>query len=194
MGENAKTDTTDKNQITDKTDSPKETEWQEVHILEDLICMKIPADWVKPPEEWIRKRFSSKRPPQEIFMTPTGECILTCNLLKKRLEEKQVETALMEIQKQIEHVYPESIRERVSTFKTVSGVGKCFSFVTGGINGDSYHYMFLVSVNGNMMFGSCHFPAERVHGEKQVFREIGRSMEVIKKEKEKKMGYGRSIW
>ena len=57
MGENAKTDTTDKNQITDKTDSPKETEWQEVHILEDLICMKTPADWVKPPEEWIKEIF-----------------------------------------------------------------------------------------------------------------------------------------
>lgn len=195
--------------------SMEESGWKEVYSLGGRISMKIPTGWERPSEEWIEKRFPYSQKPQEIFTdtVPTGQGfteqdsmgrimeekteggrILTCNLLEEQLQKKQIWDAVSDIQKNIDHVYPGSIRDRAKTIKTMAGVTGYFSFVTGGIRQESCHYMFLLPVGDSMVLGSYHFPAEWGQEEKKLFVDIIKSMKVIQEEGGGKKGYGRNIW
>lgn len=176
-----------------KENSRKDSEWKEVYGLEDRICMKIPTDWEKPSEKWIGGKFPYNQKPQEILTDPMGEQILTYNLLEEQLQEEQVKPAILEIQKNISHVYPDSIREQAKVTKTASGNAGYFSFVTGGIEGDNGHYIFLLPVCGDMMLGSYHFPAGQMQEARRLFGKISGSIRVIKTEGMEKRGYGKHI-
>lgn len=176
-----------------KENSRKDPGWKEVYGLGDRICMKIPTDWERPSEKWIGGKFPYSQKPQEILTDPMGEQILTYNLLEEQLQEEQVKTVILEIQKNISHVYPDSIREQAKVIKTATGNAGYFSFVTGGTDGDNGHYMFLLPVCGDMMFGSYHFPAGQMPEAGRLFRKISGSIRVIKTEGMEKKGYGKYI-
>lgn len=149
----------------------KEFKWQD-------MCLMLPEDWKSPSEELTKKKFPYQQKPQEIFVNPEESRILTLNMLEKPLHEKQVYPAILEIQRMINHIYPESIRERARILKTGAGIIGWFSFVTGGLKSDDCHSMFVIPVDGRMMFGSYHFPIEELEEERTFFLNIMKSIEI----------------
>lgn len=163
--------------------SGEELKWQKVQGLEEQICIKIPKNWKRPTKEVVIKKFPYREKPQEIFISPEGKRILTYNLLERQLQGKQVYPAILGLQRMISRIYPESVVEQAKVLRTTAGsVGSC-SFLTGGMNGDGYHYMFVLPVYERMMLGSYHFPAEWLSEERLLFLNIVRSIEIKEKDK-----------
>lgn len=132
--------------------------WQEADCLAGRLRLRIPEEYGRPSEEWMAVHFPAGPGPQEVYCSPEGNGILTCNLLDKPLQEEQVYPAAREIQWLIGRLYPESIRVTAREFRTDACRIGWFAFVTGGIREDSIHCMFILPLEDNMMFGSWHFP------------------------------------
>ena len=115
-------------------------------------------EYGRPSDEWMAVHFPAVPRPQEVYSSPEGNGILTCNLLDKPLREEQVYPAVREIQWLIGRLYPESIRVTAREFRTDACRIGWFAFVTGGTREDSMHCMFVLPLEDNMMFGSWHFP------------------------------------
>lgn len=144
------------------------------------MTLKIPKNWEKPSETLAARRFPYRLKPQEIFVSPEQSSILTFNLLEKQLLDKQVYAAVTEIQKMINRIFPESIREQSSIMKTKMETIGWFSFVTGGTRSDNCHHMFTMSVNNRMMIGSYHFALECIREERALFLNILKTIEINK--------------
>ena len=135
--------------------------WQEVCCLAGRLQLRIPEEYGRPSDEWMALHFPAVPRPQEVYSSPEGNGILTCNLLDKPLREEQVYPAVREIQWLIGRLYPESIRVTAREFRTDACRIGWFAFVTGGTREDSMHCMFVLPLEDNMMFGSWHFPGNR---------------------------------
>ncbi len=146
--------------------------WQEIHCLEEQVLLKLPKDWKKPEKEVIAKKFPYNSKPQEIYMDLDGRKMITFNLLENQLRETQVYPAIREMERLINHLYPESIRKTARLFKVNAGVSGRFLFITGGMEYDTAHCMFILPVNEKMMLGSYHFPLENREEEEGVLSEI----------------------
>ncbi len=114
-------------------------------------------------------------------MSPEGNHIFTVNLLDKRLQEKEIYSAIWEMKKFICQMHPQSIQDPPIRIKTPEGTVGWFSFLTGGIEGDELHMMFLMSIQEKMMLGSYHFPEKEKREERKRFIKI---VEEIREEKE----------
>lgn len=150
--------------------------WQELSCLAGRIQLKLPENYMKPSDEVLTVKFPVSPRPQEIYINPEGNRIITFNLLDKPLQEMQVYPAIKEMQRLISHAYPESIRLWAKELKADAGIIGWFAFVKGGIKEDSMHCMFILPVNDNMMLGSYHFPAEGMEEDRRVFVEILKSI------------------
>ena len=157
--------------------------WQEIHCLEEQVLLKLPKDWKKPEKEVIAKKFPYNSKPQEIYMDLDGRKMITFNLLEKQLRETQVYPAIREMERLINHLYPESIRKTARLFKVNAGVSGRFLFITGGMEYDTAHCMFILPVNEKMMLGSYHFPEENIKEDEGVLLEILKSIRVKDREK-----------
>lgn len=143
--------------------------WKEILCLDEKIYLMLPDDWIRPSDEIIAKKFPYRQKPQEIFVSLDAHCILTLNLLEKTLQEKQVYPAILEIQRVIGHIYPESVMEPSTLFQAKAGKVGYFLFMTGGMEYNNFHYMFVLPIDGNMMMGSYHFPESQTREESLVF-------------------------
>lgn len=152
--------------------------WKEIPCLREQAYVKLPEDWIRPSSETVAIKFPYRQKPQEIFANPDTYHIITLNILEKALQERQIYPAILEIQKLISHMYPESVRESTRLFRTESGIAGYFSFITGGLECDSCHYMFVLPIRGKMMLGSSHFPEYQVKEEKLIFFEVLKSIKV----------------
>lgn len=152
--------------------------WQEVSCLAGRMHLRIPEDYRKPSNEVAAVKFPITPRPQEIYINPEGNKILTFNLLDKPLQEQQVYPAVLEMQRVISHVYPESVRARAKEIKTDAGTMGWFAFVTGGIKEDSMHCMFIMPLDDNMMLGSYHFPEEQMEENRKMFMQMLRSIQL----------------
>lgn len=150
----------------------KDMPWQKITCLNGKICLHIPKHWKSPAEERVSKRFPYYQKPQEVFMSPEGSQIFTVNLLDKPLKEKEIYSAIWEIQRLINWIYPESIQDSSIRMKTKIGTAGWFSFLTGGIEGDLFHMMFVMSIQEKMLFGSYHFSEEEKREERKIFKKI----------------------
>lgn len=150
--------------------------WKEILCLDEQIYMKLPEDWDRPSGETIATKFPYGKKPQEIFANPDTYHIITLNILEKSLQENQIYLAILEIQRLISHMYPESIRESAKLYSTESGIAGYFSFITGGLECDSCHYMFVLPIKGKMMLGSSHFPEQQTKEERLIFFEVLKSI------------------
>lgn len=146
--------------------------WKETLCLDEKIYLILPDDWIRPSEETVAKKFPYRQKPQEIFASLDTHCILTFNLLEKPLQEKQVYPAILEIQRVIGHIYPESVLESSTLFQAKTGKAGYFSFITGGMECNNCHYMFVLPIDGKMMLGSYHFPESQTREESPVFFEV----------------------
>lgn len=155
-----------------------ENGWRGKSCLGRRMQIALPEDLKEPSAELLEKRFPYEQKPQEVYMNSDGRKIITFNLLEKRLKENQIYAAVGEIQKMINHIYPESIRERTRSINTGSGRIGWFSYITGGVAEDNYHIMFLLPIDEKMMFGSYHFPLGQLEDEKKTFLDIITSIEV----------------
>lgn len=152
--------------------------WQAVSCLADKMHLRIPEEYRKPSDEVAAVKFPISPRPQEIYINPKGNKILTFNLLDKPLQEQQVYPAILEMQRVISHVYPESIRAQAKEINTDAGTIGWFAFVTGGIKEDSMHCMFILPLDDNMMLGSYHFPAEQMEENRKIFMQMLRSIQL----------------
>lgn len=150
--------------------------WKEIPCLGEQAYIKLPEDWDRLSSETAAIKFPYSQKPQEIFANPDTYHIITLNILGKALQERQTYPAILEIQRLISHMYPESIREFSRLFRTESGKAGCFSFITGGLECDSCHYMFVLPIRGKMMLGSSHFPEHQIEEERQIFFEALKSI------------------
>lgn len=150
--------------------------WKEIPCLDEQVYVKLPEDWIRPSGETVAIKFPYRQKPQEIFADPDTYHIITLNILGKALQERQTYPAILEIQRLISHMYPESIRENSRLLRTESGMAGYFSFITGGLECDSCHYMFVLPIRGKMMLGSSHFPKDRTEEERQIFFEVLKSI------------------
>lgn len=142
---------------------------RETAILEGRLLLAFPEGFGRMQEEAVRRRFPYAGIPQEIFSDAEGRRIFTCSILEKPLRDGQVYPALMGIQRIINRAFPESLREQARTFRLAAGtVGWCM-FLTGGMECDDCHCMFLLPADGRMVFGSYHFPAEEEKRERVNF-------------------------
>lgn len=146
--------------------------WKEILCLDERANLMLPDDWNRPTSEIVEKIFPYKQKPQEIFVSLDLQHILTLNILEKVLQEEQVYPALLEIQRLIVHMYPESIRETSTLIKTEAGIAGYFSFITGGIKYDNCRYMFVLPIRGKMMMGSYHFPDNLSKENRLIFFEV----------------------
>ena len=160
-------------------ENKEEMKWQERSCLKGLICLKLPEYLEKQAEEKESKIFPYLQKPQEIFMDEEGGRIITFNLLDKQLEENQIHAAAGEMQRIINHIYPESIRIHTRYAINTAGVLGWFAFVTGGLTEDHYHIMFLMSLSRQMMLGSYHFPAGQEKEERVNFQGIIQSIQIM---------------
>lgn len=174
----------------------EETRWETVVCLNGQLEIQLPGGFEAVTGKEVEKKFPYGQGPQEIYMDHTGEKIITFNLLDKALEEKQVYSAVREIQVLIGHLYPESIRQQAGCIRAKEETAGWFSFATGGLTEDCIHILFVLSLEGKMMFGSYHFPAGDEAEERKTFQKIIRSAAVKKKKQEKAGGWyvGGNIW
>lgn len=142
------------------------------------ISLEIPEDWNLLPDEMAAEKFPYRTKPQEIYASQDAGQIITFNILEKSLVEKQVYAAIWEMQRLINRMYPESIRDAAKTIRIKAGMAGYFSFLTGGIQYDSGHCMFILPVHEKMMMGSYHFPAEDYKKDMAVFWEMLKSLKV----------------
>ena len=175
-------------------DDIKKAKWQEINCLEDEVILKLPEDWNRPKDEVIAKKFPYISKPQEIFADLQGKKIITFNLLDKQLVDEQVYPAIKEMQRLINRLYPEGIRKEAGLFKVEAGIGMSgrFMFITGGMEYDTAHCMFILPVNERMMFGSYHFPFEEIAEEEAVLLDILRSICVISSTEDEAENYERT--
>lgn len=159
--------------------------WEEISSLNGRVILRLPEQLKEQPYEKVEERFPYHSKPQEVRMDEDGKTIFTLNLLEKQLEEGQIQAAVREIQRMITHIYPESIRNCARSMKIEAGMTGWFSFVTGGLADDNYHIMFIMSVLGQMMFGSYHFPAGQEKEEKENILEILRSIRITETNRDK---------
>lgn len=162
-----------------------EERWEEISSLNGRIILRLPKQLKEQSYEKVEARFPYQSKPQEVRMDEDGKTIFTLNLLEKQLEEGQIQAAVREIQRMITHIYPESIRNHARSMKIEAGMTGWFSFVTGGLADDNCHIMFIMSVLGQMMFGSYHFPAGQEKEEKENFFEILRSIRITETNQDK---------
>lgn len=162
-----------------------EERWEEISSLNGRIILRLPKQLKEQSYEKVEERFPYQSKPQEIRMDEDGKTIFTLNLLEKQLEEGQIQAAVREIQRIITHIYPESIRNHARCIKVEAGMTGWFSFVTGGLADDNCHIMFIMSVLGQMLFGSYHFPAGQEKEEKENFFEILRSIRITETNQDK---------
>ncbi|MCM1251957.1 MAG: hypothetical protein NC321_03985 [Clostridium sp.] len=173
-------------------DDEKKSKWQEINCLDDEVILKLPEDWKKPTDEVIAKKFPYHSKPQEIFADLQKKKIITFNLLDKQLPDEQVYPAIKEMQRLINRLYPESIRKEARLFKVEAGMSGRFTFITGGMEYDTAHCMFILPVNERMMFGSYHFPLEEMAEEEAVLLDILRSICVISSTEDEAENYERT--
>ena len=164
--------------------------WQVISSLAGRMHLRIPEEYRKPSDEVAAEKFPVTPRPQEIYINPEGNRILTFNLLDKPLQEQQVYPAVLEMQRVISHAYPESIRVQAKELKTDAGMIGWFAFVTGGIREDSMHCMFILPLDDNMMLGSYHFPAEQMEEERRIFMQRVKSIQLEVKSASGKQGGG----
>lgn len=152
------------------------SKWQEINCLDEQVFLKLPEGWKRPENEVITKKFPYNSKPQEIFADLYVSKIITFNLLDKQLQDEQVYLAIKEIQRLINHLYPESIRKAARLLKVDAGISGRFIFATGGMKYDTAHCMFILPVNERMMLGSYHFPLENMKENEDALLEILKSI------------------
>lgn len=170
----------------------KEIEWQEIECLEKQVVLKLPGDWKRPENKIIERKFPYNSKPQEIYADLHERKIITFNLLDKQLEDELVYPAIGEIQRIINRLYPESIRKEARLCKVNAGVLGRFIFVTGGMEYDTAHCMFILPVNKRMMFGSYHFPLEEIAEEERLLLDILGSISVKSNMEDERKKYERT--
>lgn len=167
-------------------ESKEDIGWQEMTCLEEKIFFKMPQDWERAGDEIIAHKFPYAIKPQETFTNPEDDRFLTWNLLDKPLQETQVYPAIREIQKLINHIYPECILKPAGQIQAETWTAGYFVFVTGGIQYDVAHCMFILPVREKMMLGSYHFPIEKMADDMQVFMEILKSIQIAAEDEDDK--------
>ena len=158
--------------------SNQECEWQEISCLDDSMCVRLPGNWKRPSGETIAKKFPYHTKPQEIYVDLEENRLITFSLLSKPLNDAQVYPAMREIQRLINHVYPESIHKSARICKVADGSAGWFAFITGGIREDPSHFMFVLPVNESMMLGSYHVPAKLISEDTSLFLKILKSIKI----------------
>ena len=151
--------------------------------LQGRIRITLPQGWQRPSNEILARKFPYRTTPQEVFSDTQAEQIITFSLLDKQLQEKQVYTAVREIQRVISHIYPESIREQARMIRIQAGPAGIFAFITGGIREDVYHSMFILSVDEKMLLGSFHLPEGQAESGRKTRMDIMRSIEFLNTQK-----------
>ena len=167
----------------------QEYEWQEISCLDDSICVRLPYNWERPSDETITKKFPYHAKPQEIYTDLEESRLITFSLLSKPLNDAQVYPAIREIQRLINHVYPESIYKAARKCKADDGSAGWFTFITGGIKEDTSHFMFVLPVNESMMLGSYHAPAKLISEDTSLFLKILKGIKIRSNAEEKISGY-----
>lgn len=170
----------------------KKSKWQEINCLEEQVLLKLPEDWKRPENEVIIKKFPYNSKPQEIFADLQVRKIITFNLLDKPLLDEQVYPAIQEMQRLINRLYPESIRKAAKLFKVEAGMSGRFTFITGGIEYDTAHSMFILPVNERMMLGSYHFPLDQMAEEEATLLDILKSVCVMSSTEDEAENYERT--
>ncbi len=165
-------------------ENKEEMDWETILCFEERIKVCIPGELAIPSEQTVKKKFPYDRRPEEIYMDSEGKRILTFSLLETSLGEKQVHSAVREIQRMTGHLYPESIRQQAAVLRTAGGAAGWFSFITGGLEEDCVHILFLMSLSGKMMLGSYHFPAQNAKEEKEKGRKLIKSISICQENQE----------
>lgn len=150
--------------------------WKETICLGEKVCLKMPEDWNRPSNDMLKNIFPYRQKPQEIYASQDTDHIITLNILDKKLQEGQIYPAILEIKKLICHMYPESIKQTPTLIKTEAGKAGYFSYITGGIKSDNYHYMFVLPIGGKLMMGSSHFSENYFKTESQILFDILKSI------------------
>ena len=169
--------------------SNQEYEWQEISCLDDSICVSLPYNWERLSDETIAKKFPYHTKPQEIYTDSEESRLFTFSLLGKPLNDVQVYPAIREIQRLINHVYPESIHKAAKICKVADGSAGWFTFITGGIKEDTSHFMFVLPVNESMMLGSYHAPAKLISEETSLFLKILKGIKIRSNAEDTIRGY-----
>ena len=150
--------------------------------------MGMPEGWERPAETVLSERFPGSTGPEEIFADSGADRMLTLSRLGKHLQERQVYPAVREIQRVVSRVYPESVRDQAQTITVQTGSAGFFSFLTGGIAGDTCHFVFILpDADEKMLLGGLHLPAGELRSGKGMLAEIIRSIQ------EEDTGKGRNI-
>ncbi len=151
--------------------------------LQGRIRITLPQGWQRPSNEILARKFPYRTTPQEVFSDTQAEQIITFSLLDKQLQEKQVYTAVREIQRVISHIYPESIREQARMIRIQAGAAGIFAFITGGIREDAYHSIFILPVDEKMLLGSFHLPEGQAESGRKTLMDIMRSIQILNTQK-----------
>lgn len=165
------------------------TQWKQISCLEERMDLEIPGDLKRPSNEVIEKKFPYNVHPQEIFINPEISRILTLEMLEKPLRDIQVYPAIMEIQRLIRHIYPESIRKAARILQVSAGKAGTFTFITGSVKGDMAHCMFILPFHESMMLGGYHYPVENEAEEQASILRILQSMRVRSTEEKELKSY-----
>lgn len=164
------------------------TGWQESACLNGRLHIRLPEGWGTPAEAVLAEKFPCSTRPQEIFADSQADRIFTISRMEKQLQERQVYPAVREIQRVVSRVYPESVRDQAQTVKTETGSAGFFSFLTGGIAGDTCHFVFILpDADEKMLLGGLHLPAGELRSGKGLLAGIIRSIQ------EEDTGKGRNI-
>lgn len=151
-----------------------------VECFNGAMEMEIQTELDRQTDEIKARKFPYVLKPQEVYADVSEKKIITLNLLENRLEDRQILTAIREIQRIIRQLYPESIYHRARCYKIMEGNVGWFSFVSNNLEEKYVHIMFVVPVDGRMMFGSYHFPSQSVQEETSNFIEMLKSIRIKK--------------
>lgn len=153
-------------------------EWRELSLFEDRIKISVPKDFDRPKEEVVEQKFPYDSRPREIYGDEKVSRLITFELSDQELSEGEVSAAAFAVQKLVLHMYPESVEKQAVEAETPAGKAGWFYYVTGGIKGEQGHILFVLAVDGRMLLGGFHFPAEMERIEEELFLEMLGRMEI----------------
>lgn len=160
-----------------------EKKWKEICLLDEKISISLPEEWKEMTDEMAERKFPYLSKPEKMYVDENTDSIITFNLLEKGLKEDEVYAAISEIQRMIGHMYPESINKSSTVLRVEAGMAGWFSYVTGGVEQDSVHIMFIVSCNGKMLLGGYHFPDGQRKTGSIFFLQVLKKLTLMEKEK-----------
>ena len=153
----------------------------ELVMFEEQLLVQLPDSFTEKEKSRIDGMYPYEEKPQIILEDESTHRFCTFSqILSQKLTENQLEYAIKEVCSIVTSLYPSCLLEEPRLIYCQGGRCGCFSFRAAGMEGELFHVMYILPVNGCMVLGTAGCTADDKEGEKWMMEMI-RSLKPCKK-------------